>query len=246
MTRPTAVVTGAGRGIGLATCSRFIEEGFHVLMADIDPAVKETAATLGNGRTTPIVADVSTGEGLEAVVNTMKKRGGALAALVNNAGIVRDVRLVNMTDEEFAVVIGVNLGATYQLTRRLIPFLGEGSAVVSISSRAYLGSFGQFNYTMSKGGLVGMTRALARELAPKVRVNIVAPGFDLLIENPHRIHPEPIHASRFERETGQYRRLAKSRRTRRDRRPDLLPLLGTIIFHHRTGDDHRWRPQPVT
>ena len=177
MTRPTAVVTGAGRGIGLATCSRFIEEGFHVLMADIDPAVKETAATLGNGQTTPIVADVSTGEGLEAVVNTMKKRGGVLAALVNNAGIVRDVRLVNMTDEEFAVVIGVNLGAAYQLTRRLIPFLGEGSAVVSISSRAYLGSFGQFNYTMSKGGLVGMTRALARELAPKVRVNIVAPGF---------------------------------------------------------------------
>ena len=178
MTRPTAVVTGAGRGIGLATSSRFIEEGYHVLMADLDPTVTETAPTLGNGRhATPIVADVSTEEGREAVVNAVEERGGALAALVNNAGIIRDVRLVNMTDEEFSVVIGVNLGAAYQLTRRLIPFLGEGSAVVSISSRAYLGSFGQFNYTMSKGGLVGMTRALARELAPKVRFNIVAPGF---------------------------------------------------------------------
>jgi 3-oxoacyl-[acyl-carrier protein] reductase len=178
VTRPTAVVTGAGRGIGLATSSRFIEEGYHVLMADLDPTVTETAPTLGNGQdATPIVADVSTEEGQRAVVDAMEERGGALAALVNNAGIIRDVRLVNMTDEEFAVVIGVNLGAAYQLTRRLIPFLGEGSAVVSISSRAYLGSFGQFNYTMSKGGLVGMTRALARELAPKVRFNIVAPGF---------------------------------------------------------------------
>ena len=179
MTRPTAVITGAGRGIGLATAIRFIEEGFHVLMSDLDPAVIETAATLDGGENADgIVADVATPQGRQAIVDSMEKRGGALGALVNNAGIIRDVRLVNMTDEQFAVVIGVNLGGAYQLTRQLIPFLGEGSAVVSISSRAYLGSFGQFNYTMSKGGLIGMTRALARELAPrKVRVNIVAPGF---------------------------------------------------------------------
>lgn len=179
MTRPTAVITGAGRGIGLATAIRFIEEGFHVLMFDLDPAVIETAATLDGGENAEgIVADVATPQGRQAIVDSMEKRGGALGALVNNAGIIRDVRLVNMTDEQFAVVIGVNLGGSYQLTRQLIPYLGEGSAVVSISSRAYLGSFGQFNYTMSKGGLIGMTRALARELAPrKVRVNIVAPGF---------------------------------------------------------------------
>ncbi|MDE0120801.1 MAG: SDR family NAD(P)-dependent oxidoreductase [bacterium] len=179
MTRPTAVITGAGRGIGLATALRFVEEGFHVLMADLDPAVIETAATLNGGRhTRGIVADVATAQGRRAIVSAMEERGGALAALVNNAGIVRDVRLVNMTDDEFAVVVGVNLGGAYQLTRQLVPFLGEGSAVVSISSRAYLGSFGQFNYTMSKGGLIGMTRALARQLAPqKIRVNIVAPGF---------------------------------------------------------------------
>ena len=179
MTRPTAVITGAGRGIGLATAIRFIEEGFHVLMSDLDPGVIETAATLDGGENAEgIVADVATPQGRQAIVDSMEKRGGALGALVNNAGIIRDVRLVNMTDEQFAVVIGVNLGGAFQLTRQLIPFLGEGSAVVSISSRAYLGSFGQFNYTMSKGGLIGMTRALARELAPrKVRVNIVAPGF---------------------------------------------------------------------
>ncbi len=179
MTRPTAVITGAGRGIGLATALRLIEEGFHVVMADLDPAVIETAATLDGGRNAEgIVADVATQDGRQAIVDAMEEGEGSLAALINNAGIIRDVRLVNMTDEQFSVVIGVNLGGAYQLTRQLIPYLGEGSAVVSISSRAYLGSFGQFNYTMSKGGLIGMTRALARELAPrKVRVNIVAPGF---------------------------------------------------------------------
>ncbi|MYJ16330.1 MAG: SDR family oxidoreductase [Acidimicrobiia bacterium] len=179
MTKPTAVITGAGRGIGLATAVRFVEEGFHVLMADLDPAVIETAATRDGGWCAEgIVADVATPEGRRAIVDAMEERGGTLAALVNNAGIVRDVRLVNMTEDQFSAVIGVNLGGTYQLTRQLIPFLGEGSAVVSLSSRAYLGSFGQFNYTMSKGGLIGMTRVLARHLAPrKIRVNVVAPGF---------------------------------------------------------------------
>ena len=177
MTRPTAVVTGAGRGIGRAISARLIEDGYHTLMVDVDPTVKETAATLGGGDTaTGLVADLFTNEGRETVAAAVVNRGGEVAALVNNAGILRDARLVKMTDEDFASVIGVNLGASYLLTRRLIPYLGEGSAVVSLSSRAYLGSFGQFNYGMSKGGLVGMTRAFARELAPRVRCNAVAPG----------------------------------------------------------------------
>ena len=177
MTSPTAVVTGAGGGIGRAISARLIEDGYHTLMVDVDPTVKETAATLGGGDTaTGLVADLFTDKGRETVAAAVVNRGGEVAALVNNAGILRDARLVKMTDEDFASVIGVNLGASYLLTRRLIPYLGEGSAVVSLSSRAYLGSFGQFNYGMSKGGLVGMTRAFARELAPRVRCNAVAPG----------------------------------------------------------------------
>lgn len=177
MTKPTAVVTGAGRGIGKAISSRLIEEGYHVLIVDLDPTVKEVAATLGHGENaTGLVADLFAEDGRDTVIEAVVNRGGEVAALVNNAGIIRDVRLVNMTDEEFLSVVGVNLGASYLLTRQLIPFLGEGSAVVSLSSRAYLGSFGQFNYGMSKGGLVGMTRAFARELAPRVRCNAVAPG----------------------------------------------------------------------
>ena len=76
MTRPTAVITGAGRGIGLATAVRFIEEGFHVLMSDLDPAVTETAATLDGGENAEgIVADVATPQGRQAIVDSMEKRG---------------------------------------------------------------------------------------------------------------------------------------------------------------------------
>ena len=177
MSQPTAVVTGAGQGIGRAISSRLIADGYHTLMADVNPAVTQTAAALGGeDQATAVVTDLSTPHGREAVAEAVQQRGGALAALVNNAGIIRDGRLVKMTEEDFRSVVGVNLGAAYLLTRRLIPYLGEGSAVVSLSSRAYLGSFGQFNYAMSKGGLVGMTRALAHQLAPGVRCNAVAPG----------------------------------------------------------------------
>ena len=81
--------------------------------------------------------------------------------LVNNAGITRDARIVKMTEEDFLAVIRVNLGAAYELTTRRVPRFADGASVVSLASRAYLGNFGQFNYSASKGGLVGMTRALA-------------------------------------------------------------------------------------
>lgn len=177
MSMPTAVVTGAAQGIGRAISSAFIGDGYHTLLVDLNPTVAQTASELGReGGATGLVADLSTDQGREAVVEAVHNLSGQVAALVNNAGIIRDVRLVKMSDEDFATVVSVNLGASYLLTRRLIPFLAENSAIVSLSSRAYLGSFGQFNYAMSKGGLVGMTRALARELAPKVRCNAVAPG----------------------------------------------------------------------
>ena len=177
MTRPTAVVTGAARGIGRAISSRLEEDGHHVLMVDLNPAVVDAANDVGGGHNaTGVVADLSTSEGRETVEKAVADREGELAALINNAGIISDVRLVKMTHRDFRSVIAVNLGASYLLTRRLIPHLREGSAIVSLSSRAYLGSFGQFNYGMSKGALVGMTRALARQLAPGVRCNAVAPG----------------------------------------------------------------------
>jgi NAD(P)-dependent dehydrogenase (short-subunit alcohol dehydrogenase family) len=125
---------------------------------------------------TPVQVDLTSGAGPAAVRAAVESSGAPLVGLVNNAGITRDSRLINMSDEEFAAVLEVNLGAAYRLTAELAPLMSDGASIVNIASRAYLGNFGQFNYSMSKGGLVGMSRALALSLAPHVRVNAVAPG----------------------------------------------------------------------
>jgi 3-oxoacyl-[acyl-carrier protein] reductase len=166
----TAIVTGAGRGIGLAIAARLREDG-PVLLADVDPSVSEAAAALG---ATAVVGDITDPAGRAAILEALA--GKQVTTLVNNAGITRDARIVKMTEADFLAVIRVNLGGSYELTRALRDRFADGASVVSLSSRAYLGNFGQFNYSASKGGLVGMTRALALELAPRVRVNAIAPS----------------------------------------------------------------------
>ncbi|MGH2949062.1 MAG: SDR family oxidoreductase, partial [Solirubrobacteraceae bacterium] len=146
------------------------------ILVDLDPAVEQTAAELARDGVSAqaVVADVTDAGGRRAVRAAVGSDG--LAALVNNAGITRDARIANMDDEQFLAVIRVNLGGAYEITRTLLGAFVDGGAIVNLSSRAYLGNIGQFNYAASKGGLVGMTRGLAQELAPRVRVNAVAPG----------------------------------------------------------------------
>ena len=172
-----AVVTGAARGIGRSIAERLGNDGNLMILVDLSPSLADTALALEMSGATVVAveADLTSDEGIGSVVDEVETAGG-LDILVNNAGITRDARLVNMTDEDFTAVLDVNLGAPYRLTRALQPHLNEEAAVVNIASRAYLGNFGQFNYSMSKGALVGMTRALALELAPGARVNAVAPG----------------------------------------------------------------------
>jgi NAD(P)-dependent dehydrogenase (short-subunit alcohol dehydrogenase family) len=155
----TAIVTGAARGIGKAIADR-LAETHEVLRVDLAPS---------DGG---IQADITKPEDRARVIEA----AGSVDVLVNNAGITRDARLVKMTDEEFLSVIRVNLGGAYELTMALTDHFADGASVVSLASRAYLGNFGQFNYSASKGGLVGMTRALALQLAPRVRVNAIAPS----------------------------------------------------------------------
>jgi NAD(P)-dependent dehydrogenase (short-subunit alcohol dehydrogenase family) len=157
----TAIVTGAARGIGRAIADRLAAE-YEVLRVDIDPSVDG------------VVADVTKPEDRARILEAV--RGSEIGVLVNNAGITRDARIVKMTEEQFLAVIRVNLGAAYELTTAAIPRFADGASVISLASRAYLGNFGQFNYSASKGGLVGMTRALALQLAPRVRVNAIAPS----------------------------------------------------------------------
>ena len=173
-----AVVTGAARGIGRAVAERLAREGLQAWLVDVSPAVHQAAAELqARGLAArPLQADVVTDAGREAVAGALQGAGEGLRVLVNNAGITRDALLASMEEDAFLQVVRVNLGAAYLLTRRLLPLMEDGGAVVNLSSRAYLGNVGQFNYAVSKGGLVGMTRALALELAPRIRVNAVAPG----------------------------------------------------------------------
>ena len=169
-----SVVTGAARGIGFEIARRLAADGHALLLVDIAPAVEAAATELGAGS---ICADVTDPSGLEAVAAMVEDRGEGVRAIVNNAGITRDARLMKMAESDFRAVLRVNLGAAYALVQRLRDELVDGSSITSMSSRAHLGSFGQINYVASKAGLVGLTRALARELAPRTRVNAVAPGF---------------------------------------------------------------------
>lgn len=168
----SVVVTGAARGIGRAIAERLAANpGIVVIGVDLAPELGLTESEI-----VPVQVDLTTDEGVAAVRDAVDATGVPLLGLVNNAGITRDARLVNMTDEDFAAVIEVNLGAPYRLATALADRFSEGASIVNIASRAYLGNFGQFNYSLSKGGVVGLTRSLALSLAPHVRVNAIAPG----------------------------------------------------------------------
>lgn len=165
------VVTGAARGIGRVIAEKLAANpSFAVIGVDLAPELALSE------QLTPVQVDLTTDDGLTAVRDTVEKAGAPLMGLVNNAGITRDSRLINMTDDDFRAVLDVNLGAAYRLSKELAPLIIDGGSIVNIASRAYLGNFGQFNYSMSKGGVVGLTRAMALSLAPHVRVNAIAPG----------------------------------------------------------------------
>jgi len=175
---PVAIVTGAAGAIGRATAARLAADGMDVALVDVAPELADTAADVvaAGCRAIPVQADITTVGGRASVAAAVDATGGELRALVNNAGITRDSRIVDMSERDFAAVLDVNLGAPFLLTGVLAARFIPGSAIVNVSSRSYLGNFGQYNYSMSKGGIVGLTRALALSLAPRVRVNAIAPG----------------------------------------------------------------------
>ncbi|UUW91451.1 SDR family oxidoreductase [Pimelobacter simplex] len=173
-THRAAVVTGAARGIGREIAIELAAAGHLPVLVDVSEQVALTAQELGG---VAVRADLTTAEGRAAVRTAVDGLDVPLTLLVNNAGITRDRLIGKMTEEDFRAVLRVNLGATYELTAALADRIADGGAVVNLSSRAQLGNVGQFNYAVSKGGVIGCTRALALAHAPRLRVNAVAPGF---------------------------------------------------------------------
>ncbi|MBY5163655.1 SDR family oxidoreductase [Salsipaludibacter albus] len=168
------VVTGAAGGIGAAVVQRLLDDGLEVVAVDL--AVPDDGPGTGpdDDRIAWVAADLTTADGRAAVVAATEDR--RLVGLVNVAGITRDARLVKMDDAAVAAVLAVNAQAPLDLSLALADRLVEGGAIVNISSRSHLGNFGQMNYATSKGAIIGTTIALSRSLAPRVRVNAIAPG----------------------------------------------------------------------
>lgn len=183
--RKVALVTGASRGIGRAVALGLAADGFDVALvyAGNEAAAAEAVAAVEAAGATARAyrCDVSDAEATKATVEAVLADFGSVWALVNNAGITRDGLLVRMSDEDFSRVIDVNLKGAFHTTRALTrAFMRQrGGRIVNMASIVGLmGNAGQANYAASKAGLVGLTKSVARELAPRgVTANVVAPGF---------------------------------------------------------------------
>ena len=173
-----AVVTGAGRGLGLAIATRFVAEGARVLLVDINrEAVEVAAADLGQHS---LCADLSRREEFGRVIATASSELGPVDVLVNNAGMYRNTPLEDLTEEEFDRILAVNLKSTLFGIQAVAPQMvarRSGSIVNVASVAARLGALGTIAYGVSKAGVVQLTNVAAIELAPHgVRVNALGPG----------------------------------------------------------------------
>jgi 3-oxoacyl-[acyl-carrier protein] reductase len=179
-----ALVTGGSRGIGLAVVKRLAAEGAEVVLVDLviqEAAQALVAELVGQGRAVRAVqADVRDGARAQQIVEEIVEQRGRIDVLVNSAGIVRDGLMGAMTPDQWRDVLEVNLFGTYNYCRAAAQHLSyqrKGSVVNVSSTAAAFPSRGQVNYAASKGGVEGLTRAMAKEFAPRgVRVNAVAPG----------------------------------------------------------------------
>ena len=178
-----AVVTGGTRGIGLAIARALAEDGASVVVSGRDAGRLESAVaaieTLG-ASVLGVAADQSKREDCDRLVDAAKERFGRIDVLVNNAGITRDQLLVRMKDDDWDQVMDTNLRGVFLMTRAVAKSMmrQKSGRIINIASTAgAMGNPGQVNYSAAKAGVIGLTKAAARELAHwNILVNAVAPG----------------------------------------------------------------------
>lgn len=183
--KKVALVTGGSRGIGKACALKLASQGFVVLInyAGNDAAANETVEEIkkNGGEAKSYKFDVGNSEAVNAAIDEMLKEYKRLDVLVNNAGITRDNLFIRMSEEDWVNVINTNLNSAYFVTKpisRVMMKQRSGCIVNMASVCGVYGNAGQTNYSSAKAGLIGFTKALAKELAPRgVRVNAIAPGF---------------------------------------------------------------------
>jgi NAD(P)-dependent dehydrogenase (short-subunit alcohol dehydrogenase family) len=177
-----ALVTGAARGIGLATAKKFLAEGWRVALLDIEGELLSRAvADIGQSEATlALTCDVSDRAAVDAAIAAVARQFGRLDALVNNAGIAVFAPLMETSDADWSRVLEVNLTGPFLCTKAAVPLMrdGSGGAIVNITSiSAVRASTLRSAYGTSKAGLAHLTKQLAVELASlNIRVNAVAPG----------------------------------------------------------------------
>ena len=175
------IITGAARGIGYAIAETFVAEGARVIVIDISPeAVNAAVEKLGTSAT-GYVGNVTDSAGIEAIFNEVASKFGSIDCLINNAGVTRDNLMLRMKEEEWQMVLDINLKGAFICTQKVFKHMmkaRKGSIINMASVIGLMGNAGQANYAASKGGLIAFTKSCAKEFAGRaVRVNAIAPGF---------------------------------------------------------------------
>jgi 3-oxoacyl-[acyl-carrier protein] reductase len=196
-----ALVTGGASGIGRAIVERLAEDGFNVVVVDLNRQLAdEVVAGLRNRglAAEPRVIDITD----DAAVRSLVAELPPLSALINNAGIFKDQPFENCTPADFRRTYEINMIATFSFAQAAVAKMSEGGRIVNIASRAYLGAKNQLDYVASKGAVVSFTRALAMEVIKRgILVNAVAPG---LIDTPilRGLSPDRLQAQLALQPTG--------------------------------------------
>ncbi|MDB6178465.1 SDR family NAD(P)-dependent oxidoreductase [Paracoccus sp. Z330] len=179
----TAIITGGAspRGIGRAIAQSYADQGARVAILDLDAETASRTATEIGAQHTGIACDVTDRNACEEAVSQVIAAWGWLDILVNNAGITQPLKSLDIAPDHYDAVLDVNLRGTLYMSQAAVPHMTQGGAIVnmsSVSAQRGGGIFGGPHYSAAKAGILGLTKAMAREFAPQgIRINAICPGF---------------------------------------------------------------------